>query len=920
MARTYSPTGSQPPSVELTVRQGPQPSQCFSLTQPTIIIGREAGSDVAVNDRQVSRRHASLTWDGRQFIIQDLGSANGTFVNGIRLTASQVLQQGDVIGLGQTVLLAFRALSPTVSPVDTLPSAAPSTGLRAVPGTGGTGPVVPPPAYAPGPPKRRGRILAPLIALLGLCCLLAVAAGLGYYFLRPGDVTGPLVSIRSPRHREQVEVGQEMTIHSIARDEGKVTRVELWIDGQLHETQTSTLPGGTSPFPLLARWQPSSPGTHTLIARAFNARGGRGQASVNVEAIVGMDRDGDDIPDAEDDCPDEPGLPESNGCPLPTEMDRDGDGILDEADVCLDEAGPPSADGCPDADGDGVRDSEDACPDEPGLPEHDGCPTPGDLDDDGVPDVEDACPDRPGLPEHSGCPDRDGDGVHDMDDACPNEPGLSGLAGCPDQDGDGIPDRQDACPDEPGPTPSGCPDTGAEDRDGDGIPDDVDLCPDEPGPGPSGCPTPGGGTDADGDGNPDDEPPGIGPFGDIGGDATVIPVEFEALELEVFDDYDEVYCYAGLAGEGMERYGPFEPLGERQWDIAAHLGGENSRTVAMHDDEPLEVHVECWASNIYTWEEESPGGGLPEGGAWGPVWDLGSFIEYHPRDPDWGGHVITVESSGGQQGHSFRAQYRICADSCEEAAYPPPILSLFHVGGVHQLVWLWEGDRESVNGFKVYLNDNFDRGLRKDISSYTLQGHEPACGERWEFQMTAYSGPTLVPERETPPSNSVYWTGPPCPRVVRVAFNQLNTYDLRDARRMEGNLGPIFGSFYAQGSNSESLYFDGADYPDGYLLRPYATHNIRDIFNWILGEMSHLCSPTVCPLYTAPEVNYVTVELGPHDDLTIGGVIYDQDWRVYQTVFNGFYTIPADEIVSGPIQIRDQQVELTVYITLVSGP
>jgi pSer/pThr/pTyr-binding forkhead associated (FHA) protein len=917
MARTYSPTGSQPPSVELTVRQGPQPGQCFSLTQSTIIIGREAGSDVTVNDRQVSRRHASLTWDGRQFIIQDLGSANGTFVNGIRLTASQVLQQGDVISLGQTVLLAFRASSPAASPSDTLPSAGP--------GTGGTGPVVPPPAYAPRPPKRGRRILAPLIALLGLCCLLAVGAGLGYYFLRPRDVTGPMVSIRSPRHREQVEVGQEMTIHSIARDEGKVTRVELWIDGQLHETQTSTLPGGTSPFPLLARWQPSSPGTHTLIARAFNARGGRGQASVNVEAVVRADRDGDDIPDAEDDCPDEPGLLESNGCPVSTEIDRDGDGILDEADVCLDEAGPPSADGCPDADGDRVRDSEDDCPDEPGLPEHDGCPTPGDLDGDGVPDAEDACADEPGLSEHTGCPDGDGDGVRDMDDACPDEPGLSGLAGCPDQDGDGIPDRQDACPDEPGLGPSGCPETGFVDRDGDGIPDDADLCPDEPGPGPSGCQPPGDGEDADGDGIPDTErpadtpwdvldplwPPGgfFGPLGPGDDVRIMVPVEFQALEFEVYQDYDEVHCYAGLAGEEMERYGPFEPLGGRQWDIAEHLGGENSRHLAVPLGESLEVQVECAGEEIFLG---------PEGG-WGTYWDLGSFIQHHPPS-DWDGHVISVGSAGGEEEHSFQARYRICADSCEEAAYPPPILSLFHVGGVHQLVWLWGGDRESVNGFKVYLNDNFDRGLRKDISSYTLQGHEPACGERWEFQMTAYSGPTLVPERESPPSNSVYWTGPPCPRVVRVAFNQLNTYDLRDARRMEGNLGPIFGSFYAQGSNSESLYFDGADYPDGYLLRPYATHNIRDIFNWILGEMSHLCSPTVCPLYTAPEVNYVTVELGPGDDLTIGGVIYDQDWRVYQTVFNGFYTIPADEIVSGPIQIRDQQIELTAYITLVSGP
>ena len=266
MARTYPSTGSQPPSVELTVRQGPRLGQRFSLTQPTIIIGRTAGNDVVVSDPEVSRRHASLTWDGRQLIIQDLGSANGTFVNGVRLTAPQVLQNGDAIGLGPTVLLAFQALP--VAPAPPRPAASP-------------------PAYAPPlpRPRSRGRAILPLVTLVGLCGLLAVTAALGYYFLWPREVARPLVLIRSPRYGEQVEVGQQVTVHSVARDEGKVTRVELWVDGQLQEAQTSPLPGGTSPFPLLTRWQPSSPGTHTLIARAFNAGGARAQASINVETI-----------------------------------------------------------------------------------------------------------------------------------------------------------------------------------------------------------------------------------------------------------------------------------------------------------------------------------------------------------------------------------------------------------------------------------------------------------------------------------------------------------------------------------------------------------------------------------------------------------------------------------------------------------
>jgi hypothetical protein len=913
----------------LIVRQGPQPGQRFSLTKPTIVIGREAGNDVVINDPQISRRHASLTWDGRQFIIQDLGSANGTFVNRVRLTAPRALQQGDVIGLGSTVLLAFQATLPVVSPVE--PPA-----------------YAPPPTYAPRPPaRRRGRFLIPLTALLGLCFVLAVAAAAGYFFLRPRGEARPLVLINSPRHGEQIEVGQEVTVHSIARDEGKVTRVELWVDGQLQESQTSSLPGGTSPFPLLARWQPSSPGTHTLIARAFNARGGRGQASVNVEAIEEADRDGDGvadeadacpdepgteaadgcpdrdndgIPDAEDACPDEAGLPEGDGCPVSSEGDGDGDGVFDEADACPDVPGSPLADGCPDADEDGIRDAEDACPDEPGLPEHDGCPAPGDLDGDGVPDAEDECPEELGLSEHAGCPDGDSDGVRDGDDDCPDEPGPE-PSGCPDLDGDGIRDRDDACPNQPGPGPSGCPDTGVGDQDGDGIPDDVDLCPNEPGPGPSGCPAPWDGADADGDGTPDDEeppgdgiplwpPPGGGPFGDLGGDVRVIPVEFEALEFEVSDDYDEIYCYAGLAGEGMERYGAFEPLGERRWDIAAHLGGENSRTVAMHDDEPLEVHVEC--------------GSVMGQGVIGIYWGLGSFIQHHPLS-DWDGHVLTGDSSGGDQGHSFQAQYRICRDSCEEAAFAPPLLLLTEIGPpfggdpyMRVLTWRWDGDESMISEFRLYVNGSFYRAFRPDQRSWELPSDlEPACGERLEFQLTASEGPTPVPNRESPRSNTLVLEGPPCPRTVRVTFLHIQTYhlpadppDIYHDSCWDTDVGPIDMAWSATGSDTSRLwsaYGQGlcrrghnCRRIGGYCFHPNTRHSITDIIErcrYIRDELSHDRYPygPKCP-----NNNFVDVALGPNDDLVVNAVIQDMDTQgSLEYLMQGHLTVGSEELIPG---------------------
>ena len=115
MASTHSSPGSPVPSVELSVRQGPQPGQRFSVNGPLIAIGRGADNDVVINDPEVSRHHLSLTWDGRRYIIQDLGTANGTFVNGARLTATQAVQSGDVIGMGATVALAFQTVAPSVA-------------------------------------------------------------------------------------------------------------------------------------------------------------------------------------------------------------------------------------------------------------------------------------------------------------------------------------------------------------------------------------------------------------------------------------------------------------------------------------------------------------------------------------------------------------------------------------------------------------------------------------------------------------------------------------------------------------------------------------------------------------------------------------------------------------------------------------
>jgi outer membrane protein OmpA-like peptidoglycan-associated protein len=149
------------------------------------------------------------------------------------------------------------------------------------------------------------------------------------------------------------------------------------------------------------------------------------------KANVVIDSDGDGIPDADDKCPNVPGIAKYQGCPIP---DTDGDGINDEEDKCPMVAGVAKYQGCPipDTDGDGINDEEDKCPTVAGVARYQGCPIP-DTDGDGINDEEDKCPTVAGLARYHGCPipDTDGDGVNDEEDKCPTVAGPASNFGCP---------------------------------------------------------------------------------------------------------------------------------------------------------------------------------------------------------------------------------------------------------------------------------------------------------------------------------------------------------------------------------------------------------------------------------------------------------------------------------------------------------
>ena len=91
----------------LLVIEGPGPSQRVLIEQEVVMIGRDEECDLVIPDRQVSRRHARVRLEEGRCFLEDLGSKNGTFVNGQELTGPYLLQDGDKIEIALSCRLVF---------------------------------------------------------------------------------------------------------------------------------------------------------------------------------------------------------------------------------------------------------------------------------------------------------------------------------------------------------------------------------------------------------------------------------------------------------------------------------------------------------------------------------------------------------------------------------------------------------------------------------------------------------------------------------------------------------------------------------------------------------------------------------------------------------------------------------------------
>jgi hypothetical protein len=192
---------------QLVMRKGGNPGQVFPLDLTEMYIGRDVNCEIAINDTEVSRRHARISISGQGFVIEDLGSTNGTFINGQRISSPQVMIPGAIIALGDSVTLQFEVSEvdpdatragmppspvgqtfvsvppqPSYSspPMQPVPPQMPAHNVPVAPQAPAqqySGQVPPSPKAGPVKPAKKSKVwLIILIILLGIICLCVVGA------------------------------------------------------------------------------------------------------------------------------------------------------------------------------------------------------------------------------------------------------------------------------------------------------------------------------------------------------------------------------------------------------------------------------------------------------------------------------------------------------------------------------------------------------------------------------------------------------------------------------------------------------------------------------------------------------------------------------------------------------------------------
>jgi hypothetical protein len=227
----------------LVIREGEGAGSEFPL-DGELVLGRERGSaDLVIDDPGISRRHAAVRALGGAITVEDLGSSNGTYVNGERISEEVELADGDEIQVGGAVLSVQGGDAPTAAtavvgadtPRTQVQPRRPAPAQPPQPPPPPRRPQQPPPSRAQ-PPPARGR-LAPrpdegsnihaLVAVfLGpLALLLLFTSGAGFFVALPCAIAAIVFGTMGIRRVDRGEADSHRTLARIGRLTGILAAV-----------------------------------------------------------------------------------------------------------------------------------------------------------------------------------------------------------------------------------------------------------------------------------------------------------------------------------------------------------------------------------------------------------------------------------------------------------------------------------------------------------------------------------------------------------------------------------------------------------------------------------------------------------------------------------------------------------------------
>jgi ABC-type multidrug transport system ATPase subunit/pSer/pThr/pTyr-binding forkhead associated (FHA) protein len=98
-------------NIKLILEEGPTPGEEFELIGNEYTVGRDPANSWLLDYNAVSRYHAKFTKRGNSYLLEDVGSSNGTFVNGEKISGAFLLSGGEEIGFGNFVKVRFETVS-----------------------------------------------------------------------------------------------------------------------------------------------------------------------------------------------------------------------------------------------------------------------------------------------------------------------------------------------------------------------------------------------------------------------------------------------------------------------------------------------------------------------------------------------------------------------------------------------------------------------------------------------------------------------------------------------------------------------------------------------------------------------------------------------------------------------------------------